>query len=104
MITIGIIPQEEKMFIYDLFVNEKLLTDSDLSVSAYESFQERSPPLSDAKEDIVKYIICGPNDSIKAGRLAEKYGLNVIVLPPEIIRTNGWAIVEGFSSIYCPGI
>ena len=77
----------------------KLSIDSDLSECSFEAAigYLDSHPLNERP----RVLICSQRDSVLAGRMAEKHGCSVIILPG--IHDDYWALCGDYTMIYSPG-
>ena len=77
----------------------RLSPDSDLSECSFEYAIERLAdfPLS----EVAKILICSQRDSVLAGRMAEKHGCSVIILPG--IDDDYWALCGDYTVVYTMG-
>jgi hypothetical protein len=83
----------------DVIRSSRISIPSDLSETAFEDaiIQLKAK----AGEKSPKFLITGEINAVLAGRLAQKYGLNVVILPG--INRDYWAVTGEYACIWSPG-
>ena len=81
----------------DIYCFLKTQFDCDLSEASFEDACEK------LGSDKPKQLICTADSGVIAGRLAERAGLQVIVLPNDIMPNDAWVLMGDYKSVFSKG-